>query len=211
MSLRSSTTPASGSSAMSGSILSSTSPTSAASAAISGRPPISTLCPTGRQEARPVGQSVDIGGLPYGTRFLASSLDPTNSNRPYTDDYLRPYQGYGSIKWLQFDGNSSYHSLQVQVTRRFSQGLQFGAAWTWSKAMAYSDGDQGTVSTFVSRREYDYGLATYDRTHMLAINYLLDLPRLSKVIDHAFVKGVFDGWQMSGVTRFQSGSPLSLG
>jgi hypothetical protein len=46
---------------------------------------------------------------------------------------------------------------------------------------------------------------------MLAINYLLDLPRLSKVINHAFVKGVFDGWQMSGITRFTSGSPLSLG
>src|SRR5262245_4979811 len=130
---------------------------------------------------------------------------------PYTDDYLRPYQGYGSIKWLQFDGNSSYHSLQMQVRRRFSHGLQFGASWTWSKAMAYSDGDQGTVSTFASRRVYDYGLATYDRTHVLAINYLLDLPKLSKVINHAFVKSVFDGWQMSGITRFVSGTPLSLG
>jgi hypothetical protein len=160
---------------------------------------------------RHIGQTTDINALPYGTKFLASSLDPTNGNKPYTDDYLRPYQGYGSIKWLQFDGNSSYHSLQVQAVRRFSHGLQFGAAWTWSKAMAYSDGDQGTVSTFVSRREYDYGLATYDRTHVLAINYLLDLPRLSRVINHAFVKSVFDGWQMSGITRFTSGSPLSLG
>jgi len=160
---------------------------------------------------RHIGQTTDINALPYGTKFLASSLDPTNSNRPFTDDYLRPYQGYGSIKWLQFDGNSSYHSLQVQAIRRFSRGLQFGAAWTWSKAMAYSDGDQGTVSTFVSRREFDYGLATYDRTHVLAINYLWSLPRLSRVIDHAFVKEVFDDWQMSGITRFTSGSPLSLG
>jgi len=160
---------------------------------------------------RHIGQTTDINALPYGTKFLATNLDPTNGNLPYPDDYMRLYQGYGSIKWLQFDGNSSYHSLQVQAIRRFSRGLQFGAAWTWSKAMAYSDGDQGTVSTFVSRREFDYGLATYDRTHMLAINYLLDLPRLSKVINHAFVKGVFDGWQMSGITRFQSGSPLSLG
>jgi carboxypeptidase family protein len=160
---------------------------------------------------RHIGQTTDINALPYGTRFLPSSLDPTNGNRPYTDDYLRPYQGYGSIKWLQFDGNSSYHSLQVQAIRRFSHGLQFGVAWTWSKAMAYSDGDQGTVSTFASRREFDYGLATYDRTHVLAINYLWSLPRLSKLINHTVVRGVFDGWQVSGITRFQSGSPLSLG
>jgi hypothetical protein len=149
--------------------------------------------------------------LPYGIRFLPSSIDATNSNRPFTDDYLRPYQGYGSIKWLAFDGNSSYHSLQTQVRRRFSKGLQFGLSWTWSKAMAYSDGDQGTVSTYVSRREFDYGEATYDRTHVVAINYLWDVPSLHKVWRNGFTKHAFDGWQIAGVTRFQSGSPLSIG
>ncbi|HJZ95336.1 MAG TPA: carboxypeptidase regulatory-like domain-containing protein [Candidatus Solibacter sp.] len=160
---------------------------------------------------RHIGQTIDINMLPYGTRFLPSSLDATNSNKPFTDDYLRPYQGYGSIKWLQFDGNSSYHSLQAQARRRFSHGLQFGVSYTFSKAMAYSDGDQGTVSTYVARREFDYGLASYDRTHVLALNYLWNLPRLSRVVNNAFVKQVFDGWQISGVTRFQSGSPLSIG
>src|SRR5262245_25479633 len=67
---------------------------------------------------RHIGQTTDINMLPYGTKFLASNLDPTNGNKPYTDDYLRPYQGYGSIKWLQ-----------MQVRRRFSHGLQFGASW----------------------------------------------------------------------------------
>src|SRR5262249_9781668 len=93
----------------------------------------------------------------------------------------------------------------------FSHGLQFGVSYTFSKAMAYSDGDQGTVSTYVARREFDYGLASYDRTHVLALNYLWNLPRLSRVVNNAFVKQVFDGWQISGVTRFQSGSPLSIG
>jgi hypothetical protein len=138
-------------------------------------------------------------------------VDVTNSNKPFTDDYLRPYQGYGSIKWLQFDGNSSYHSLQAQVRRRFSKGLQFGAAWTWSKAMAYSDGDQGAVSTYVARREFDYGEATYDRTHVVAINYLWELPHLSKVVRNGFIKQAFDGWQVAGITRFSSGAPLSIG
>ena len=160
---------------------------------------------------RHIGQTIDINLLPYATRFLTASQDPTQPGKPLTDDYLRHYQGYGSIKWLQFDGNSSYHSLQVNVTRRFSKGLQFGGAYTWSKAMAYSDGDQGAVSTLVSRREFDYGLANYDRTHVAAIHYIWDIPRLSRVLDHALVKQVFDGWQFAGITRFQSGSPLSLG
>ena len=108
---------------------------SAVSAATSARPPTSTCFPTA-------------------PRFLATSADATQPGKPLTDDYLRPYQGYASTKWLAFDGNSSYHSLQIQAQRRFSRSLHFGVAYTWSKAMAYSDGDQGTVSTFVSRREF---------------------------------------------------------
>jgi hypothetical protein len=161
---------------------------------------------------RHIGQTTDINLLPYGTRFLPQNQDPTQTgNKPMLDQFLRPYYGYGSIKWLQFDGNSSYHSLQVQVNRRWTHGLQYGLAWTWSKAMDYSDGDQGTVSTYVSRRQFDYGEASYDRTHVLAIHYLWDIPHASRMIDNAVVKKVLDDWQISGITRFQSGAPLSLG
>jgi hypothetical protein len=160
---------------------------------------------------RHIGQTTNINMLPFGTRFLPQNLDATNSNRPFTDDYLRPFKGYGGINWLAFDGNSSYHSLQVSARRRMAKSLQFGVAYTWSKAMAYSDGDQGTVSTYVSRREFDYGLANYDRTHVLAINYLVHLPKLSRRIDNLLVRKVFDDWQLSGLTRFQSGTPLSMG
>lgn len=160
---------------------------------------------------RHIGQTTDINMLPYGTRFLASSADPSQPGKPLTDDYLRPYQGYASTKWLAFDGNSSYHSLQVQAQRRFSRSLHFGVAYTWSKAMAYSDGDQGTVSTYVSRREFDYGEAGYDRTHVLAINYQYALPRASRLANNIFVRKVFDDWKLNGITRFQSGSPLSIG
>jgi hypothetical protein len=160
---------------------------------------------------RHIGQTTNINMLPYGTRFLPSSQDPTQPGKPLTDDYLRPYQGYASTPWLSFDGNSSYHSLQVQAQRRFSRRLLFGASWTWSKAMDYSDGDQGTVSTYVSRREFDYGEATYDRTHVLAINYQVDLPHASRAVNNVVVKKVFDDWQLAGITRFQSGSPLSIG
>jgi hypothetical protein len=160
---------------------------------------------------RHIGQTTDINMLPYGTRFLASSADPSQPGKPLTDDFLRPYQGYASTKWLAFDGNSSYHSLQVQAQRRFSRRLSFGVAYTFSKAMAYSDGDQGTVSTYVSRREFDYGEASYDRTHVLTINYQYALPHASNLIHNVVVKKVFDDWKLNGITRFQSGAPLSLG
>jgi len=158
---------------------------------------------------RHIGEKSQLNNLPFGTRFLAANLDPTQKiPQPLADDFLRPYQGYSTIPFLNFDGNSSYHSLQVSAQRRYANGLQVGAVYTWSKAMTYSDADQGNVSTFVSRREFDYGEATYDRTHVFAVNYLWSVPVSGR--KNWLVKAVADGWQLSGITRYQSGPPLSL-
>jgi hypothetical protein len=158
---------------------------------------------------RHIGEKSQLNNLPYGTKFLASSLDPTQKvPQALPDDFLRPYQGYAGIPFLNFAGNSSYHSLQVSAQRRYARGLQVGVVYTWSKAMTYSDSDQGGVSTFVSRREFDYGEATYDRTHVFAANYLWDVP--GSKISNRFLKAVAGGWQISGITRYQSGAPLSL-
>jgi hypothetical protein len=158
---------------------------------------------------RHIGQKTQVNNLPFGTRFLSSSLDPTQKiPQALPDDFLRPYQGYAGIPFLSFDGNSSYHSLQLSAQRRFARGFQIGVVYTWSKAMAYTDGDQGNVSTFVSRREFDYGLATYDRTHVFAANYLWNVP--GGKFGNPIMKTLTGGWQISGLTRFQSGAPLSL-
>lgn len=158
---------------------------------------------------RHLGQKRQLNNLAFGTRFLAANFDPSlKTPQSLTDDFLRPYQGYGTIPFLSFDGNSSYHSLQVSAQRRLSHGFQFGVAYTWSKAMAYADGDQGAVSTFVSRREFDYGLATYDRTNVFSANYLWNVP--GSGLKNTLLRTVAGGWQISGITRFQSGAPLSL-
>ena len=158
---------------------------------------------------RHLGQKRGLNSLPFGTKFLAQNLDPTlKPSQALPDNFLRAYQGYAAIPFLVFDGNSSYHSLQVSAQRRYAHGLQLGMVYTWSKAMAYGDGDQATVSTFVSRREFDYGLATYDRTHIFAANYLWTIPGGN--LRNRLLKVVAGGWQISGITRFQSGAPLSL-
>jgi hypothetical protein len=160
---------------------------------------------------RYLGQTSQLNQVPYGARFLPSSQDPTKAGTKLLDQFLRPYLGYGSIPYTTFQANSSYHSLQMQAQKHFSRGLQFGAAYTWSKAMAYTDTDNGGVVTEVSRKEFNYGPATYDRTHVLAINYLWDIPKASKLVNNVVVRKVFDGWQLVGITRFTSGAPLRIG
>jgi hypothetical protein len=158
---------------------------------------------------RHIGEKSQLNNLPFGTRFLPANFDPSQKTpQALPDDFLRPYQGYAAIPFLNFDGNSSYHSLQVSAQRRYAHGLQIGAVYTWSKAMTYSDSDQGGVATFVSRREFNYGEATYDRTHVFAVNYLWTIP--GSKAGNPFMRAAVGGWQISGITRLQSGAPLSL-
>ena len=85
---------------------------------------------------------------------------------------MQPFQGYGNVNLRNPGGSSNYHSMQVGVTRRFARNLQFGGAWTWSKTLDYADGDTTAVSTLISPRVWNYGLAAYDRTHVVKVNWL---------------------------------------
>jgi hypothetical protein len=158
---------------------------------------------------RHIGAITQLNDVPYGKRFEASSLDPTQPRpQPLPDDFLRPYQGYGGIPFLSFDANSNYHALQTSLQRRFNRGFQLGVVYTWSKAMDYQDTDKGEVTTANDRQLWNYGLAAYDRTHIFAANYLWDVPGGN--VKNGFLKAVLGGWQVSGITRFQSGEPISL-
>jgi hypothetical protein len=78
--------------------------------------------------------------------------------------------GYGNISFTEPASSSDYHSLQVSVNRRFARRLQFGASWTWSKAMGFNDSDAAAVSSLVSPQVCNYGLASFARTHLLKVN-----------------------------------------
>ena len=66
-----------------------------------------------------------------------------------------------------------------------------------------------TVNPFLDVRSRNYGDA--GRRHNLAVNYSYDVPGLSQHWDNAIVRGVFDNWQISGVTSALSGRPLFIG
>ncbi len=156
-------------------------------------------------------QRRSLNALPYGTRFRASSIDSTTGN-PLPDNFLRPLPGYADIQYIELAGTSNYHSLQTQVNKRFSKGLQFGVSWTWSKAMTIVNGNGDAVNPYLDYRVRNYGRASFDRTHNFVFNYLYDIPALSKVTgNNIIMKSLFDNWQLSGLTTFTSGAPLGIG
>ncbi|MBL8233313.1 MAG: TonB-dependent receptor [Bryobacterales bacterium] len=156
-------------------------------------------------------QSRNINTVPYGARFHPQNADPSNPTTPLNDNFFRPFPGWGSISYNEFAGTSNYNSMQATLNRRFNRGLSMGIAYTWSKAMTYSDSDGDGVAVYRPIRVWNYGKAGFDQTHMFILNYVWDLPKGSRFLPNAFGRAMLDGWQASGITTFSSGQRSGVG
>ena len=156
----------------------------------------------------------NLNSEPLGTDWQPAYLDSTNSNKVLPSQFMRPYLGWGNITYYFPGSNSSYHSLQAQLRRRYKQNLTYGAIWTWSKTMDYSDTETSSSSTQISSlinpKIWNYGEAGYDHTHILRVYWAYSLPKASNLIHNGIVKGAFDDWMVSGIYTAQSGAPMGV-
>lgn len=139
--------------------------------------------------------------------------------------YAYPGNIFASIGDVNTVGNSNYNSLQVVLNKHFSHGLQFTAAYTWAHAMDNGSGFENSgfggsgsggfgqlrsINPF-NRDGADYGNSIYDATQRLVINYVYELPSVRRFTALRWMPGrLTDGWQISGITTFQSGFPLDV-
>src|SRR4029453_9760729 len=124
------------------------------------------------KQSRHLIQRQDLNTLPYGIRFLPQSADPSAPSRALPDSFLRPYVGYSSLGYIENSGTANYNGLQVGLNRRFSHGVLFGVAYTWSKNLGYGGSDFDTLPRYVDRRVWSYGPSFYDQTNMFAGNFV---------------------------------------
>jgi len=159
----------------------------------------------------------NYNAIPYGTTFLPQNQDPTKvksnptgllGSNAYDANFVRNYTGYGDIGVHQFGGSSNYNSLQVSLNKRFGRGLLFGLAYTWSKALGTTTGDGDYIRIDNLTRFANYGPLGFDRRQTLVFNYVYDLPKVAR--NNGFVKSIVNGWQISGVTTFQTGTPFGV-
>ncbi|MBC8164326.1 MAG: TonB-dependent receptor [Bryobacteraceae bacterium] len=156
-------------------------------------------------------QTRDLNTVPYGARFASGNSDPSAPGRPLPDNFFRPFPGYGSITYIENSGYGNYNALQTSLNRRMSQSLQFGVAYTWSKAMDLTSGDNGLLPMYRPYRDWLYGKSNYDQTHVFVFNYLWDLPKASTQWNNGFARTVLDSWQVSGIVTMASGTPRDVG
>jgi hypothetical protein len=159
--------------------------------------------------ARHLGQRININGVPDGARLGTNNIDPVTGQR-FGNDFLRPYRGYADINVVTWGGTSNYNSLQMQISRRYTQGFQYGVAYTYSKSFDYANDDSSDVFFGRPYKDFNYAPSDFDQTHILTFNYIYDVPGLGRKVDNRLVKAIFDNWQLTGTTSYASGKPKNI-
>jgi hypothetical protein len=135
----------------------------------------------------------------------------------------RPFPLWGTALSLDSYVTSNYNSLQVKAQKRFTRGLSFLTAYTYSKSIDLSsergEGDRGGGfdtggGNVRDLRGYSRGLSGFDVRQRLVFSYVYELPfgRGRRYLGGANLatEALFGGWELSGITQFQSGFPFSV-
>ncbi|HJZ98579.1 MAG TPA: carboxypeptidase-like regulatory domain-containing protein [Candidatus Solibacter sp.] len=119
---------------------------------------------------------------------------------------LRPYLGLGILGLAENSGHSQYNGMQISAQRRFAQGLQFDIAYTLSRLRDDASSLTDILPNAYSDKGY-YGISDLDRTHVLIISYIYELPFRGST---GLVRRLLGNWELSGINQMQSGSPFSV-
>ena len=164
-------------------------------------------------------QRRNINAPAYGAAYLPGNQDPTiaasaTGSAALPVDFLRRYQGFGNISYIEPASSSNYHSLQSSLNRRFSKGLLLGVTHTWSKALGTQGADLPGITSFGApridnnNRTANYGPQDFDRRHNFNVNWVYELP---KVTENPLLAYGLNNWQVSGIYRYQTGAPYNVG
>ena len=145
----------------------------------------------------------DESTLPSGQKYFTAGLSRRNPV-------------FSQVRFKSLDASSWYNSLQLQLARRMSEGLQIKGSYTWSHM---TDNATGTINASFSSSgvlqqdpyddKSDYGHSALDVRHILITNWTYALP-LGRDLTGAAGR-ILGGWQVNGIINVTSGSPFEIG
>ncbi len=141
------------------------------------------------------------GGLRNINRVpVGAMLDTPDAN---ANDF-RPYQLYNAVNVIRNDFYSNYNGLQTSI-RKQAGNFNIQASYTFSKVLGIRN-NGGSQANGIDR-DANYGVLELDRTHIFSLAYNWELGRLVKD-GPLFLRGVANGWQISGITTASAGVEL---
>jgi hypothetical protein len=159
------------------------------------------------------GMSLDVAFVGNHTSHsqLISVPDNVPTPGPGSIQSRRPFPQWGQFSLGLTDGIANYDSLQVKLERRFAQGWQLLASYTYSRCMDLGS-NQNTPITF-SMLYQNYAVCDYDLPQNLALSSVYELPFGSgrHYLNHAnrIVNGILGGWELAGILSARSGLPFT--
>lgn len=147
------------------------------------------------------GQPLNCSASATGQAAIQLGVACGGSPAPY-----RPYIGFGTITSLEYGANSTYNALQVSAHRHVGR-LSFDLAYTWSHSLDDSSdrGDGSFVNSF--NLALTRASSNFDQRQILNVGYVYDLPFFTQ---SGMMHSLLGGWQISGLTTFQTGTPFSV-
>src|SRR6185295_13412161 len=134
---------------------------------------------------------------------LAQNRATVNERRPVKD-----FQAI--MRWMH-GLNSSYHSLQVSLDKRYSRGFTVSTSYTWSRSLDYVS-TAGFGGSFGINNPFDFffsrGIANTSRDHRFVTSFVADLPRLRR---GSTISAILGQWRLSGIVLLQAGRPFTVG
>jgi hypothetical protein len=155
--------------------------------------------------------AVPLGGMDSAVLGGVDMSDPVNRWNVNSTllNSLRPYPTIPGLTQYDFTGVSWYNSLQVTLSRQTGRRLQYFVAYTRGQ-------EKGTLGDEYRNRDpfnpdSTYGIRDTDRTNILNVSFNAFLPDGAKgKMDNPFGRGLLNGWQLSGIYTFTSGTPMRL-
>jgi Carboxypeptidase regulatory-like domain len=152
------------------------------------------------------------------SRHLLGETDlnvPTLAAREANPDVplnnIRPYLGYSDFHTRLPIYTSNYDSMQVSLNHRTTRDLTVGISYTWSKNMSDQYNDRATAgsntTTYTYDPKLDYGPSGLNEPQIFVANFVYKEPFFSQ--QHGLTGHVLGGWELSGITTFDSGFSLS--
>ena len=122
---------------------------------------------------------------------------------------LRIFPGFAGINQEENETNSHYHSLQAGIRFENKHGFTSQLAYTFSHEIDTASNDlNGLPNPFFTG--YNRGSGALDRRHIFNVSYVYNLP-FAQHSSNAFARAVIAGWGISGITVFQTGTPMNIG
>jgi len=164
--------------------------------------------------------------------FIPLGGSNSGVNAPYANfqgsvgQALRPFPQYDYIQGdccLENLGHSSYESMIVSLARRFRNGFNLQASYTWSKNLtdadstipfSYVSGNQLEQAEGSSNLKLNKAVSVQNTPQQFSLSYLYQLPfgKGRRWVNHNTVLDILiGGWQVGAIQRYQSGQPIGFG